>query len=358
MADIVFGPNSVFQFLALLAAGAWIYLIALHGGFWRAGPRLEDDRDRPGAATGSGRAAWPSVAAVVPARDEAAVIGQSTRSILRQDYAGALTLVVVDDRSQDGTADVARKAAAGEMRSGALRVIPSPPLAPGWTGKMWAVHQGVAEAAKAEPDYFWLTDADIEHGASELRLLMEKARAEKRDLVSVLVRLRCLALWEKFLIPAFVFFFQMLYPFPWANDPARRLAAAAGGSMLVRRAALERAGGIAAIRDELIDDCALARTIKNQGSIWIGHARETRSLRAYDRLSDIWDMVARTAFTQLRHSLPLLAGCLAGLALVYLMPPAAAIAGLAWDRPVLTVFGGATWLAMTAAYLPTLRLYG
>jgi hopene-associated glycosyltransferase HpnB len=346
--------------LAAVAAIAWAYLLAFRGGFWRARPRLEDTWDEPQAAApdpADGRADWPAVVAVIPARNEAAVIGGSIRSILQQDYPGPLSVVLVDDRSEDGTAEAARAAAGGQANR--LDVVAAAALPPGWTGKMWAVHQGAARADEtAAPEHLWLTDADIEHDRTELRRLVAVARAEGSDLVSVMVLLRCESFWERLLIPAFVFFFQKLYPFPWVNDPVRPTAAAAGGSMLVRRSALGQAGGIEPIRNALIDDCALARRIKRRGRVWLGLSQRTRSLRGYDGLKGIWDMVARTAYTQLRHSPALLAASLAGLAAAYLVPPAAAVYGLLAARPVLAGLGAAGWLLMAAAYLPTLRLYG
>ena len=346
--------------LAAVATIAWVYLLAFRGGFWRARPRLEDTRHEPrAAAPGPTHAAtgWPAVVAVVPARNEAAVIGTSVRSILRQDYPGPLSVVLVDDRSADGTAEAARRAAGAQASR--LDVVAAAALPPGWTGKMWAVRQGVARAEEtAAPEYLWLTDADIEHDRGELRRLVTVARAEGSDLVSVMVLLRCRSFWEKLLIPAFVFFFQKLYPFPWVNDPARPTAAAAGGSMLVRRRALEQAGGIESIRNALIDDCALARRIKGRGRVWLGLSRSTRSLRGYDGLAGIWDMVARSAYTQLRHSPALLAASLAGLAAAYLVPPAAAVYGVLAARPALAALGAAGWLLMAASYVPTLRLYG
>jgi hopene-associated glycosyltransferase HpnB len=346
--------------LAATAAITWAYLLAFRGGFWRAQPRLEEAANEPrpadrGSTAGSAR--WPAVVAVIPARNEAAVIGGSIQSILRQDYPGRLSVVVVDDRSEDGTAEAARAAAGAEPQR--LDIVAASPLPAGWTGKTWAVHQGAARAEKTRaPEYLWLTDADIEHDGRELRRLVTVARAEEADLVSVMVMLRCESFWEKLLIPAFVLFFQKLYPFAWVNDPVRPTAAAAGGSMLVRGIALRRAGGIEAIRNALIDDCALARNIKKEGRIWLGLARLTRSLRGYDGLRGIWDMVARTAYTQLRHSPVLLMLSLAGLAVAYLVPPAAAIYGGLAARPALAALGAAGWLLMAAAYLPTLRLYG
>jgi hopene-associated glycosyltransferase HpnB len=243
-----------------LALAAWAWLLVARGGFWRADQRLTD--------AGSELATWPTVVAVIPARDEAASVGRAVESLLRQDYPGRFTVVLVDDNSRDGTADAARKAATNANATERLRVVAGAPLATGWTGKLWAVHQGLAEAARFAPNaaYVLLTDADVVHEPAGLRRLVAKAETERHALVSLMVKLRCEAGWEKLLIPAFVFFFQKLYPFPWVNDPNRPTAAAAGGCMLVRRDTLSDIGGVERIRNRLIDDCALARAIKVRGA--------------------------------------------------------------------------------------------
>jgi hopene-associated glycosyltransferase HpnB len=239
-------------------------------------------------------------------------------------------------------------------------IIQGRPLKPGWTGKLWAVSQGVERAAEAAPDaaFVLLTDADIEHDPDNLRRLVAKAESGSCDLVSLLVRLRCRDLWERLMIPAFVFFFQKLYPFPWVNSPIHKHAAAAGGCMLVRRSALSKAGGIAAIRGELIDDCALARALKPRGRIWLGLSETTRSLRSYGRLGDLWRMVARSAYEQLGNALAMLVATVLGMVVVYLGPPAVALAGIAVGSPAATVAGAGAWLLMGFAYRPTLGLYG
>lgn len=336
---------------ALAALCAWLWLLFGWGGFWRADQRL-------GAAAPAPAGGWPGVVAVIPARDEAETIADAVRSLLTQDYPGRLDVVVVDDNSDDGTAAAARAAADGEGAA-RLHVVSGAKLAPGWTGKMWAVGQGVARAGEIAPEaaYVLLCDADIAHGRGALRRLVAKAEAGGLDLVSLMVRLSVAHGWERLLIPAFVFFFQKLYPFPWVNDPRHRVAAAAGGCMLVRRAALARIGGIAAIRDRVIDDCALAAAVKQGGPVWLGLADDSRSLRAYDGLGGIWDMVARTAFVQLRGSAWLLAGTVAGMALLYLVPPLAAAAGALGGDPPAAVAGAAGWAVMAACYRPTLALY-
>ncbi len=322
---------------AAFSVVVWLALLFFRGGFWRADQRLDPTPPAPRH--------WPDVVAVIPARNEAPTIGRAVASLLDQDYPGAFSVIVVDDDSDDGTA-----AAAGA--SDRLTVVSGKPLAPGWTGKLWAVHQGLERAREAA--FVLLTDADIEHPRQSLRRLVAKAEQGGLDLVSLMVKLRCETFWERLLIPAFVFFFQKLFPFSRVNDRRRPEAAAAGGCMLVRRAALERCGGIEAIRGRLIDDCALAAAIKPGGPIWLGLTQELHSLRSYRRLGEVWAMVARTAYEQLRRSPLALAGTLMGMAMVYLVPPLAAVSGDA----VAAAFGIAAWLLMIAAYQPTLRLYG
>jgi hopene-associated glycosyltransferase HpnB len=323
--------------LGFLAAASWAYLLLLHGRFWQAGPSLLPAKPR----------GTPSVAVVVPARDEAESIGAALASLLAQDYGGPFRVVLVDDQSSDRTGEVARRVA--DPR---LTVIDGAPRPPGWSGKLWAVAQGVAAAAEAE--WLLLTDADIVHDPRHLAALLAQAERTGCDLVSEMVRLACDTPAERALVPAFVYFFQLLYPFAWVNYPARRPAAAAGGTILVRRAALDRAGGIAAIRDALIDDVALARAVKRGGSVWLGHSVLARSLRAYPGAADVWRMVARTAYVQLRRSPALLLGCLAGLALLFLAPPLLALFGHRLARWL----GLAAWIAMACSYAPTLRRFG
>jgi hopene-associated glycosyltransferase HpnB len=333
--------------LALVALAFWIGVLALRGGFWRADQRLHDG---PG-----GRDDWPDVVCVIPARNEAPTIGGCVASLTDQDYPGRVSVIVVDDNSTDGTGDAAGRET---KNPDALSVVTGKPLEPGWSGKLWAVRQGLSLAESVAPDapYVLLTDADITHDNESLCRLVAKADAGRLDLVSLMVRLRCDSLWEKLLIPAFIFFFQKLYPFPWVNDPGSRTAAAAGGCMLVRRSALKRAGGVDAIRQHLIDDCALAKLLKKQGSIWLGLSTRVVSERRYQRLSEIWDMVARTAFEQLNHSAPALIGTVAAMLVAYIVPILAGL-GLLGDGAV--VVGLVTWLGLMAvAFGPTLRLYG
>ncbi len=342
---------AVLFLLACLSLVIWCVLLFARGGFWRARPATP--------VVTQLHTAWPGVAAVVPARNEADVIAQAVTSLLRQDYAGAFHVVVVDDHSTDGTADAARAAALQLQCPDRLTVIGAKPLPHGWSGKVWAQSQGI-EAVRSlglPSDYLLLTDADIGHPADAVAQLVARADAEKRDLVSLMVRLRCDSFWEKALIPAFVFFFAKLYPFAWVNNPRNRTAAAAGGCMLVRRTALEEAGGIESIRAELIDDCSLAARIKHRGEgrhpIRLDVAARSVSLRPYNDWREIWNMIARTAFTQLHYSGWLLAGTLAGMTIIYLIPPVASL--------VLGPTGWPAWLAwaaMCCAYAPMLRYYG
>ncbi len=343
--------------VTVLSLVFWAGVLALRGGFWRAGPTLDDlvlDNPPPARPDHSD---WPGVVCVIPARNEAATIGGTVKSLLGQDYPGPVSVIVVDDNSDDGTGEAA-KAAAGK-KSGRLTVFSGKPLAPDWSGKLWAVSQGLEVADKTDADapYVLLTDADITHDKESLRRLVAKAEGESLDLVSLMVRLRCESGWEKLLIPAFIFFFQKLYPFPWVNDPARKTAAAAGGCMLVRRSALRQTGGVEAIRGRLIDDCALAAQIKAHGPIWLGLTTRVRSERAYDSLREIWDMVARTAFEQLGNSVFALIGTVIVMLIAYLAPLLAAF-GLFGGGGVMTL-GLVIWLgAMANAFVPTLRLYG
>jgi len=323
--------------IALLALLAWAYLIALHGRFWQAGPMLP--ALQPVAA--------PAVAVVVPARDEAALVGRSLASLLAQDYAGPMRVVLVDDASRDGTAAIAAALPGAER----LTVIRGAPRPAGWAGKLWALHQGVAAT---QEELILFTDADIVHEPGHLARLVAKAEASGTDMVSEMVRLNCTSLAERALVPAFVYLFQMLYPFDWVNDRLRATAAAAGGTVLIRRAALARIGGIAAIADRLIDDCALAAKVKRGGRIWLGHSDIARSIRPYPGFADIWRMIARTAYVQLRQSPVLLVGTLLGLALVFLAPPAFAVFGAGPDRAA----GLLAWAGMAATFVPTLRRFG
>ncbi|MDX2100276.1 MAG: glycosyltransferase [Leptolyngbyaceae cyanobacterium bins.59] len=366
-----------------LSAFIWLFLLLFWGQFWRSDQLLDEalpDKalpdetagDRTGDRQGSSLARWPSVCAVVPARNEAELLPITLNSLLQQDYPGSFTVILVDDQSTDGTAAVARTVAQKLSKSDRLQVICSEDLPAGWTGKLWAMDQGTRWACQVSPapDYILLTDADIEHGPQTLPNLVLKAEQEQLDLTSLMVFLRCKSFWEKLLIPAFVFFFEKLYPFPWVNDPRRSTAAAAGGCILMRRDALTRIGGISRIRQALIDDCSLAHAVKSSGNpetapptgrIWLGLTHSVYSLRPYPDLSTIWNMVARTAFTQLGYSPFLLVGTIIGMSLVYLTAPVGLVGGLVvgvyignWTLAFLSLM---IWLLMAFAYWPTVRFY-
>jgi hopene-associated glycosyltransferase HpnB len=331
----------------------WLYLIVGRGGFWRAAER---DDEVSGSSGSSSNSAWPAVTVIIPARDEAESVGQTVASLLRQDYPGELTVILVDDQSRDATAQVARDAAAALGAADRLTVLTGRALPSGWTGKLWAQHQGVecAQQASRLPAYLLFTDADILYAPDALTPLVARAEAGGIVLTSLMVKLRCKSFAERMFIPAFIFFFQMLYPFAWANNPRRGTAAAAGGCMLVRREVLHEAGGMAAIRDALIDDCALAKILKNRGPISIALTERVHSIRAYPAIADIRTMVARTAYAQLRYSPLLLAGTVLGLALTYLAPVALTL----FTGGTAQFLGIFTWLLMAFAFRPTLRFYG
>jgi hopene-associated glycosyltransferase HpnB len=327
--------------LPLLSLAIWIGLLLFRDGFWLA--RNTDDGMAPTPAF------WPAVTAIVPARDEADVIGRAIASLVAQDYPGAFRIILVDDGSSDGTGAIARRAAGASDR---LTVIDGSAPPAGWTGKLWAMRGGVAQAGDA-PAYLWFTDADIAHAPDTLRSLV--ARSEQHGLVldSLMAELRCDSFAEKALIPAFVFFFQMLYPFARVNRPGAKMAAAAGGCMLVRRDALARAGGLAAIADAIIDDCAMGTAMKAQGAIRLSLTRRSVSLRPYGGLSEIVAMISRSAYAQLDYAPSLLAGTLAGLALLYIVPPAFTLFGQGGAQLV----GALAWLAMAICFQPMLRFY-
>jgi hopene-associated glycosyltransferase HpnB len=332
--------------LAAVAAAAWVVLVAGRGGFWLVRPRLPSSPPPP---------SWPSVAIVVPARDEAAVLPETLPLLLTQHYPGRARVVVVDDQSTDGTADVAASLAAhGPTGALDLTVVSVPPRPAGWVGKLWAVHHGVLAAG--DVDWVLCTDADIAHPPGSLTALVAAAEDLGVDEVSLMARLRTQTGWERLLVPAFVHFFAMLYPFRWVPSGRPRRAAAAGGCALVRRSTLERAGGVAAIRDAVIDDVALAQLLTRAGGrVWLGHGDRVRSVRPYGDLRSLWAMVARSAYTQLRCSLLALAGTVAGLVLVFVVPVAAVVVGAAIGDWPAVVLGGGAWLLMAATYLPMQR---
>jgi hopene-associated glycosyltransferase HpnB len=331
----------------LLCLAIWIYLLAAHGGFWKVAS-LKSDVQPIDHVDGT-------IAVVIPARDEADVIGPTIESLLRQTCAPSIHVFVVDDHSSDTTAEVAYRFAINCGRSEALTVITGSPLPAGWTGKLWAVHQGVEWAMRLRPRFLLLTDADVHHSPDNVATLVAIAAKGNYDLTSFMVKLHCQSLAERFLIPPFVFFFFMLYPPAWIRDSRRNVAGAAGGCMLVRPEALERAGGIAAIRGEIIDDCALASVIKRTGGrVWLGVTPDTFSTRAYGTFGEIERMISRTAFNQLRHSPWILLGALVGLTITYLLPLVLLLSGNA----TVATLGVASWLLMTVAFLPMVRFYG
>lgn len=340
--------------LAITSAAAWAYLVIGHGDFWRTSPRL------PGQIPAPER--WPTVGVVVPARDEAAVLPETLPTLLGQDYPGELAVWLVDDGSTDGTASLAQAVAEQGASRASLTVLTAPLPPPGWTGKLNALRRGVAAAEAAEVELLLLTDADIAHHRSSVRRLVAMALADDRDMVSLMALLHVETGWERTLVPAFVYFFAQLYPFSRVTRPGSWTAAAAGGCILLRRAALARAGGLSRIRDALIDDVALGRLLKRSGArTWLGFTGdppEVRSVRPYPRVTDLWTMVTRTAYTQLQQSPVLLIGTITVLGLLYVVPPVAALTGLARRAPVPAVAGFSAWAAMAITQVPLLRLYG
>ena len=343
--------------IATLSLIIWVFLLLFWGQFWRANQRLEiHNIDLP---------SYPSVCAIIPARNEADVLPVSLKSLLNQDYSGQFSIILIDDQSTDKTGEVAQEIANHLNQSDRLKVIQGKPLPIGWSGKLWAMEQGIQTAKNQglSTDYFLFTDADIEHHSTNLKELVTKAENENLALTSLMVLLRCDSFWEKFLIPAFVFFFQKLYPFPWVNNPQNKMAAAAGGCILIKRDRLEEIGSIPSLREALIDDCTLAQKIKglstseNPTAIWLGLTEKTKSLRPYDSLDTIWNMIARTAYTQLNYSLLLLLGTVLGMSLVYLAAPIILLIGIYFKSSSLITLSGLTWLLMAIAYFPTLRLY-
>ncbi len=348
-----------FSISALLG---WVWLTLFRGRFWATDQHLDTN-------VVLRESARPRVVAVIPARDEADLIGETIASVLGQRYPAPLSVYLVDDRSSDGTADVAREAARRVKDSPPFQLVTGKERPDGWAGKVWALHQGVEAASGEKHEYFWFTDADILHSPGVLTSLVARAEGEGLDLVSVMARLHVSTFWDRLLIPAFVFFFGKLYPFRWVNDHGWRTAAAAGGCVLVRKERLMETGGFAAMSDAVIDDCELARQVRGprgEGKIWLGLSQEVRSIRPYDGLRGIWDMVARTAYVQLRRSPVALAGTVLGMVWLYLVAPASVGAGIGLSVVgvgsvgpwVMMGVGVAGWGLMAAVYVPTLRWYG
>ena len=328
---------------AVICTAIWAYLIAARGAYWRGSVRDDTSIARLPSP-------WPAVAAVIPARNESECIARSVTSLLRQDYRGPLSILVVDDDSDDGTGAVAKNAAAGDER---LSVIRTTGPSAGWTGKLWAVSQGVAAAETFHPEYLLLTDADIEHAPDTLSWLVAHSVNGRFVLTSLMAKLRCVSLAEKIHVPAFIYFFQMLYPFAWVARAGSSTAAAAGGCMLVRKDALASVGGLASIRGALIDDCSLGAMLKTVGPIWLGLTNRAQSIRPYPTFADVARMVSRSAYSQLRYSLLALVASTLGMAITFITPPMLALFASGLPR----YLGLLAWAAMSLSFVPTLRYY-
>lgn len=363
----------VFAIIAFLAVAIWLVLVFARGNFWRI---WDSDADH---ANSLAPTAWPRVAAIIPARNEVASIAEVVTALVCQDYPGEFSITVVDDHSEDATAEIARNASAEAAASGRIQILSAPDLTSGWTGKLWALNCGVAATLSSSadisapsrdfcemnpvcvatksspaPEFFWFTDADVIHAPNTLRRLISRAQQDNLDLTSLMVLLQANTVAERLLIPSFLYFFLMLYPPRWIADPRAKTAGAAGGCILIRRSALERIGGLPSIRSEIIDDCSLARSVKRSGGkIWMGLTRASRSLRSYVSFSEIRDVIARTAFTQLRYSSLQLAGTLLGLALTFLAPAILTFS----PRPGIWLPALLAWCLMTASFLPTVNFY-
>ena len=352
----------------MISAAAWIYLVAAHGGFWLTSQRLPH-----GAGPVPG--AWPTVAAVVPARNEAESLPVTLPALLGQDYPGDFRVFLVDDNSDDGTGVIAAELGEKAARDGGapLTVVRGQPRPDGWAGKVWAMTQGFAAAGAqststtALPGYVLFTDADISWAPHALRDLVRSAESDDRALVSQMALLRAETRWERVIVPAFVYFFAQLYPFRKVNDPKSRTAGAAGGCMLIKRAVLDDAGGLAKIKGALIDDVALGTLLKRHGNrTWLGLTTDIRSSRPYPDLASLWHMIARSAYVQLKYNPLLLIGTIIGLLVLYVVPVAgpiaALIAALSGSTGAVVAFTGIAgligWALMTLSYVPMLRLYG
>jgi hopene-associated glycosyltransferase HpnB len=336
-------------FLTTISLFIWSVLAFFHGGFWQV-QRFNGDLQSIDAP-----AAWPRVLAIVPARNEAETIARIVESLLKQGYHGEYRVIIVDDHSKDSTASLALAVARSAGAAERLTIVSAETLPKEWTGKLWAMQQGVESGTKFAPDYFWFTDADIVHAPDTLQRLVSRAGKQNLDLTSLMVLLQTKSIAERLLIPPFLYFFLKLYPPQWIADIKAKTAGAAGGCVLLRQAALLRIGGLPAIRGEVIDDCALARAVKRSGgAIWMGLTRKSVSLRAYTSFGEIRDLIARTAFTQLGYSTLVLLGTLLGMLVTYVAPVAFAFS----TQPILWRMGLAAWALMTITYLPTVRFYG
>ena len=334
--------------IAILSLLIWLGLFFFNGHFWQI---WISDADRE---TVTPPAVWPSVVAIVPARNEVASIAQTVSGLAKQDYLGKFSVVVVDDHSEDGTGVLAQRAAEEAGTAARVKVISAPPLEPGWTGKLWALNSGVAEERGGHPVFFWFTDADIVHAPDTLARLVSRAERDQLDLTSLMVLLQSQSFVEKLIIPPFLYFFLMIYPPRWIANPKSRTAGAAGGCILLRALALERIGGIAPIRNEVIDDCSLARAVKGSGGrIRMGLTRSSASLRRYASFPELQDMIARTAFTQLSYSALRLVGALLGLLVTFVAPVALALSSV----PTVWLPALLAWCLMSASFLPTVLFY-
>jgi hopene-associated glycosyltransferase HpnB len=334
--------------IGIVTLAIWLHLFFGRAWFWRImkfdadGIQIEPPHD------------WPKIVAIVPARNEVGTIGEVVASLVKQDYSGPFSIVIVDDHSDDATAEIAARIAEENGAAEKVRILAASALHEGWTGKLWALNEGVISVAAEAPAFYWFTDADIIHAPDTLRPLVARAVRDKLDLVSLMVLLRAKTLPERALIPAFLYFFLMLYPPRWIADEDLGIAGAAGGCILLRREALERIGGFSAIRGEVIDDCALAKAVKHGGGrVWMGLTRKSQSLRTYRTFGELRDVIARTAFTQLRYSALLLLGTLLGLFLTYVAPIVLLFIGDATAK----ILGAAAWLLMALSFLPTVRFY-
>jgi len=333
--------------LAAVPLLIWLYLLLARGSFWQVSRNLAPQTI---PSTPDKR-----ITVIIPARNEAAGIAAAVSSLLNQDVPTPLDVIVVDDGSSDGTAAIALAAAQQIGKAAQLTVIEGQPLLPGWTGKLWAVSQGIGRALALSPDYLLLTDADIQHGPRNVGDLLAVAEAGGYDLASFMVKLACVSRPEKALIPAFVYFFLQLYPPAWISSRAYRTAGAAGGCILIRTDALQKIGGMIGIRNQVIDDCALARAVKRSGgSVWLRLTDSAESIRSYGSFGEIGRMISRTAFNQLHHSALLLLGTVLGLLFTYLLPPLLLLSG----HPLPILFGVSAWLLMSISYLPMVRFYG
>jgi len=339
---------------AILSLIIWLYLAVFHHGFWRRREFLPDiDRQA------DSNIQWPNITSLTPARNEEAVISRSLNSLLSQNYNGIYKAILINDNSEDKTREAAEAIIEHAPNSHTAKILDAPPLQSDWSGKLWALHNGFESIGETDgPDYYWLSDADITHAPDILARLVTLARQNDLAMVSLMVTLNCKTRWERLIIPVFIYYFQMLYPFAATASPKSRYAGGAGGCILIRADALEAIGGISAIKDTLIDDCALAAAVKGKGyNIWLGHGTESRSIRESAKLKDLWQMVTRTAFTQLNFSYLKLFGAIMAMFIIYAIPVIALISGLILGHWALATIGASAWIIMSITYLPTIRAY-